>query len=159
MQDVPSGFALRQLILFYLTVWIAKQRPDDEGWLSRRQRWVVHGVNSAALVFVFFSRVYRANHTFFAMTVAVGVATFLFGSFLAIVYSLSPVYRERDRSFLAETFAAYLAFALVFFTYSNDVGKWLTASVVILSVLSIAYVIPIPGVNPSEEGEQWNRSD
>ena len=162
MQDVPSGFALRQLILFYLTVWIAeqpKQSRDGKVWLTGRGRGIVHVLNSVALVFVIFSRVYRANHTFFAMTVAAGVATFLFWSFLAVLYSFSPKHRERYRSLLSETFAAYLAFAVAFFAYANDVGRWLIFSVVILIMLTTAYMFTRPAMEPSEECKEWDRSD
>lgn len=140
IQDVPSGFATRQVVLFYLVIWLSSQhKKDNSPLLTHKQEIIVLSINFFLVFFVLFSRIYRANHSFFAIVVAIGLATLLFWIFLSIVYSLK--YGKRARFILAETFGAFVPMAFVFLTYSEAPDKWAYFSLVILVITSIVYVL------------------
>jgi hypothetical protein len=136
-QDVPSGFALRQMLLFYLTIWITEQKVEDKSWLAKKQRVIIHASGWVSLLYVVFSRLYRANHSLFAMTVAPATSIIILLPLFSIMYAISPKYRESYRSLITETIATYLAFAFVIFTYSNEMEIWVVFTVVLILVISI----------------------
>ncbi|MBZ0243748.1 MAG: hypothetical protein K8F24_11070 [Bacteroidales bacterium] len=141
--DVPSGFATRQTVLFLLTVWIVEQKPMGEYLFSNRRRISYVALSFLLLLFTLFSRYYRANHSFFALIIAVGLATLLFWMFLSVIYSLK--YGRRDKYLLAETFGAFVPMSLIFLTYSEAPGKWAGFALVVLLLLALVYVISDSG--------------
>ena len=142
--DVPSGDTMRQVFLFYLTVWITSQRDFlAKARVSSRVRIIVHLANVVALSWVIFSRIYRGEHSVFGVAVGIGVATILFWTLLTGLYTVSPRYHSQYRSiFLRDLGGATFVFSFMFYYYSNHAGRWLVYSVVIVSFFLILSVLP-----------------
>ena len=141
-QDVPSGFAMRQLIILYITIWIVLQKIDDKESLTKKIKIILFSFEFIAFILVAFSRIYRAAHSVFAITTAVSVTTVLVWISVSIFYVISPNYRRKFRPIVSEIFAAYIAISFFFYFYSNDVGEWLKVSMVVLLIFTLSYLIP-----------------
>ena len=143
-QDVPSGFVLRQVLLFYLATFFFLQPnfPALPRLSVRYTRAFLWAANILFLFWVAFSRVYRANHTIFAEVVGFGLGTFLFWLVISVLYLFSPYRGAEHRDVIGELLCISVAFVLLFIYFANDAQRWLYFFFGILIILAVASVIP-----------------
>lgn len=128
----PSGFVLRQTLLFLSFLLLAFQKT----WgMWRRKTFIM--VNILILLFVAFSRVYRASHGAFDIGLGMAIGTFLFWLFYLV--SLAFI-QPRSRSFLTDFSLPAVGFTFSILFYCQETSVWLGFSFGSLLVLGIVHL-------------------
>lgn len=142
-QDVPSGFVIRQTVVFFFVIWLVSQ-SDFPGLfhLPQQSTRLVIGLGSfLAVLWVAFSRLYRQNHSLLAISVAAGVASCFFWSALGTLYVIRRYDVPGYRSFISYLLIQYVSFSLVFAYYSNAADNWFVVSLVYIFILFFSLAI------------------
>ncbi len=137
----PSGFALRQVILFLTFLLIHRQEEWHrlfEKRVSRALQKTLYPINVGLLFLVPFLRVYWGRHHFFDIGMSIGIGVFTFWSITLLV---SNWLRGSMEDFQCLVFMAVpmAAFTFVIFLYTEGPARWLIFCWLLIMVSGLTY--------------------
>lgn len=138
-QDIPSGFIMRQSLLTYLGIWFIHKLD-----LSRAstQKWC-RLILVISFLWVVFSRVYRANHTWLSAIVAVSFITAFFWTFLFFIQVLTSSNSPNYKPTIGLIIANLIMFLMLISFANGSRVSLIVLCVVLLSIIPIAQLIKL----------------
>lgn len=137
----PSGFTLRQVVLFLSFMLLHEQQVWSkifEGRIVRALKIPFYILNWAFLILIPFLRFYWQRHILFDIGIAIGIGVFLFWS-ITILISI-PIMRSKEViQYLTYLVAPIFAFTFIIFIYMENTLLWLMLCWIILMASGFVY--------------------
>lgn len=137
----PSGFTLRQVVLFLSFMLLHEQQAWPrifEGKIVKVLKTPFYALNWTFLILIPFLRFYWQRHILFDIGMAIGIGVFLFWS-ITIVVSI-PIRKSKDAvQYLTDLVAPIFTFTFIVFLYMENTLRWLLLCWLILMVSGFVY--------------------
>ncbi len=130
--SAPSGFVLRQMILFCTILVLAQKLVPRKGLFA-----FILCVNAGLLILMAVSRVLVGAHTFYDAGIAFGVGNIVFWPSFFLVYSFLG--KKQSETHITDVAALCLLLIPICFLLSEESSPWVIISVVVFGVLTGGY--------------------
>lgn len=130
----PSGFTLRQVVLFLSFMLLHEQQVWPkifEGRIVRALKTPFYVLNWAFLILIPFLRFYWRRHILFDIGLSIGIGVFLFWS-IAIITNIQIRRSKEAVQYLTDLVAPMFVFTFTIFLYTEHTLRWLILCWIIL---------------------------
>ncbi len=138
----PSGFTLRQVVLFLSFMLLHEQQKIwpriFEGRIARVLKTPFYVLNWAFLILIPFLRLYWQRHILFDIGISIGIGGFLFWSII-IIMNISIMKSKEAVQYLKDLVAPLFVFTFIIFLYTEHTLRWLILCWIILMFSGFAY--------------------
>lgn len=138
----PSGFTLRQVVLFLSFMLLHEQQEVwpriFEGRIARFLKKPFYVLNWAFLILIPFLRFYWQRHILFDIGLSIGIGVFLFWSII-IIMNNSIMKSKEAVQYLTDLVAPIFVFTFTIFLYTEHTLRWLILCWIILMSSGLVY--------------------